>query len=82
MDGNSIVSSVFFAVYSTLPANRRRRGKVGGYIPGGVTDLLRLPSSDSGLSGLWLCGYTIFPGAGTLGNAMSEWSAVERIMKQ
>ncbi|WP_426448520.1 phytoene desaturase family protein [Paenibacillus sp. S-38] len=60
---------------------QRRRGKVGGYIPQGPLDLLRMSSAYSGLPGVYLCGDTVYPGAGTLGSAMSGWIAAERMLR-
>ncbi|WFA21083.1 FAD-dependent oxidoreductase [Paenibacillus mucilaginosus] len=60
---------------------QRSRGKVGGYIPQGPLDLLRMSSAYSGVPGVYLCGDTVYPGAGTLGSAMSGWIAAERMLR-
>lgn len=60
---------------------QRRKGKVGGYIPNGPYSWLRGHSCDSGIKGLWFCGDTIFPGAGTLGTTLSGIIAAEEASK-
>ncbi len=52
---------------------QRHLGKVGGYIPEGPASLFTAYSPRLSKQGLWACGDTVFPGAGTLGTAMSGW---------
>ncbi|TCP58118.1 C-3',4' desaturase CrtD [Tumebacillus sp. BK434] len=59
----------------------RERGKVGGYIPSGKFSWMSSYSPLSGLEGMWLCGDTVFPGAGTLGTALSGWIVADRISR-
>jgi C-3',4' desaturase CrtD len=57
----------------------RVQGKVGGYVPHSPWDVLKFQSVKSGIPGLWFCGDTVFPGAGTLGAALSGWTAADAI---
>ncbi|MGG4000466.1 phytoene desaturase family protein [Anoxybacillus kestanbolensis] len=57
----------------------RAFGKVGGYIPNGVFSLLSTYAPQTNVEGLWLCGDTVFPGAGSLGCALSGWIVADAI---
>ncbi|XWN52230.1 NAD(P)/FAD-dependent oxidoreductase [Anoxybacillus flavithermus] len=57
----------------------RAFGKVGGYIPNGVFSLLSTYAPQTNIEGLWLCGDTVFPGAGSLGCALSGWIVADAI---
>ncbi|MEK8131423.1 NAD(P)/FAD-dependent oxidoreductase [Paenibacillus filicis] len=59
----------------------RERGAVGGSVPRSALDLLRKRSGDTELPGVWICGDTVYPGAGTLGTAMSGWIAADRAVR-
>ncbi|ARU63764.1 hypothetical protein CBW65_02935 [Tumebacillus avium] len=59
----------------------REQGKVGGYIPSGKFSWMSSYSPMSGVEGMWLCGDTVFPGAGTLGTALSGWMVADRICR-
>ncbi|MBH0230486.1 phytoene desaturase family protein [Halobacillus yeomjeoni] len=50
---------------------RRKRGKVGGYAPTGRFSWLDSYSIRTGIDGVYQCGDTVFPGAGTLGVTLS-----------
>ena len=58
---------------------QRENGKVGGYIPSGKYSLLKSYSPNSGVEGLWFCGDTVFPGAGSLGSSLSGWMVADAI---
>lgn len=58
---------------------QRAYGKVGGYIPSGKYSLLKSYSPNSGVEGLWFCGDTVFPGAGSLGSSLSGWMVADTI---
>ncbi|WP_404461444.1 phytoene desaturase family protein [Sutcliffiella horikoshii] len=58
---------------------QRAYGKVGGYIPSGKYSLLKSYSPNSGVEGLWFCGDTVFPGAGSLGSSLSGWMVADAI---
>ncbi|NLP52239.1 FAD-dependent oxidoreductase [Bacillus sp. RO1] len=58
---------------------QRSYGKVGGYIPSGKYSLLKSYSPNSGVDGLWFCGDTVFPGAGSLGSSLSGWMVADAI---
>ncbi|KPB03005.1 phytoene desaturase family protein [Bacillus sp. CHD6a] len=59
---------------------QRAEGKVGGYIPSGKYSLLKSYSPNSRVEGLWFCGDTVFPGAGSLGSSLSGWIVADAIM--
>ncbi|KHE67428.1 NAD(P)/FAD-dependent oxidoreductase, partial [Halobacillus sp. BBL2006] len=50
---------------------RRNHGKVGGYAPEGRFSWLNSYSIRTGIEGVFQCGDTVFPGAGTLGVTLS-----------
>ncbi|WP_226581612.1 phytoene desaturase family protein [Halobacillus litoralis] len=50
---------------------RRKEGKVGGYTPTGKYSWADSYSIRTGISGIYQCGDTVFPGAGTLGVTLS-----------
>ncbi|RWZ58875.1 FAD-binding protein [Halobacillus fulvus] len=56
---------------------RRAQGKVGGYAPTGKYSWLNSYSARSGVKGMYLCGDTVFPGAGTLGVTLSGLTAAK-----
>ncbi|RXT06581.1 FAD-dependent oxidoreductase [Ammoniphilus sp. CFH 90114] len=58
---------------------QRQGGKVGGYIPTGRWSWLKAYSPDSGVAGLWFCGDTVFPGAGTLAAVISGTTAARNV---
>ncbi|NMH73271.1 FAD-dependent oxidoreductase [Bacillus sp. RO2] len=58
---------------------QRADGKVGGYIPSGKYSLLKSYSPNSRVDGLWFCGDTVFPGAGSLGSSLSGWMVADAI---
>ncbi|TWI58166.1 phytoene desaturase family protein [Halalkalibacter nanhaiisediminis] len=60
----------------------REDGKVGGYISTNKYSWLTSYSSYSGMDGLWLCGDTVFPGAGTLGTVLSGMNVAKQVMQQ
>jgi C-3',4' desaturase CrtD len=60
---------------------KRHFGQVGGYIPTGASSLFQQYSIRTGVESLWACGDTVFPGAGTLGTAMSGWQVAREITK-
>ncbi len=57
----------------------RAFGKVGGYISNGPFSLLSTYAPQTNVEGLWLCGDTVFPGAGSLGCALSGWIVADAI---
>jgi phytoene dehydrogenase-like protein len=57
----------------------RALGKVGGYIPNGALSLLSTYSPKTNVEGLWLCGDTVFPGAGSISCALSGWIVADAI---
>lgn len=57
----------------------RHQGKVGGYRPTGRWSWLNAYSPVTGADGLYMCGDTVFPGAGTLGTALSGWMVADRM---
>jgi len=57
----------------------RAQGKVGGYALHGKLAFLQAYSPYSGVEGLWFCGDTVFPGAGTLATALSGWIVADQI---
>ncbi len=57
----------------------REKGKVGGYRPTGRFSWLNAQSIYSGVDGLWFCGDTIFPGAGTLGTVLSGMTVAQQL---
>ncbi|ABZ83574.1 phytoene dehydrogenase, putative [Heliomicrobium modesticaldum Ice1] len=59
----------------------RHQGKVGGYIPTGPLSWLRSYPVRSGQSDLWFCGDTVFPGAGTLGTALSGMTVADQMTR-
>jgi C-3',4' desaturase CrtD len=59
----------------------RKERKVGGYIPNSKYSWLQSYSSVSGINGLWFCGDTVFPGAGTLGTTLSGITVAKEINK-
>lgn len=61
---------------------QRAYGKVGGYIPSGKYSLLKSYSPNSGVEGLWFCGDTVFPGAGSLGSSLSGWMVADSIKRK
>jgi C-3',4' desaturase CrtD len=58
---------------------KRHKGKVGGYVHKGPFSLIQSFSPRLPVQGLWACGDTVFPGAGTLGTAMSGWTVANQI---
>ncbi len=60
----------------------RFKGKVGGFVPQSGWDIFRYQSVLGGIKGLWFCGDTVFPGAGTLGAALSGWTAADSAQSQ
>ncbi|WP_226682492.1 phytoene desaturase family protein [Sutcliffiella horikoshii] len=58
---------------------QRAYGKVGGFIPSGKYSFLKSYSPNSGVEGLWFCGDTVFPGAGSLGSSLSGWIVADAI---
>ncbi|WP_010198641.1 phytoene desaturase family protein [Bacillus sp. m3-13] len=58
---------------------QRAHGKVGGYIPSGKYSLFSSYSPNSRVDGLWFCGDTVFPGAGSLGSSLSGWMVADAI---
>ncbi|QST02000.1 FAD-dependent oxidoreductase [Pontibacillus sp. ALD_SL1] len=60
---------------------KRDKGRVGGYIPNGRFSWLQHQSVYTGLTGIYACGDTVFPGAGTLGTSLSGWMVAEEIQK-
>ncbi len=58
---------------------QREKGKVGGYIPSSKFSLFNSYSPNSRIGGLWFCGDTVFPGAGTLGSSLSGWMVADAI---
>lgn len=57
----------------------RDQGKVGGYIPSGKFSWLKSFSTFSGIEGIWFCGDTVFPGAGTLGTVLSGMTVADQL---
>ncbi|WP_254853984.1 phytoene desaturase family protein [Halobacillus salinus] len=60
---------------------RRSKGKVGGYAPTGKYSWLNSYSIRSGIPGVYLCGDTVFPGAGTLGVTLSGLTAARELLR-
>ncbi|MCA0971130.1 NAD(P)/FAD-dependent oxidoreductase [Halobacillus litoralis] len=60
---------------------RRSKGKVGGYAPTGRYSWLNSYSVRSGIPGVYLCGDTVFPGAGTLGVTLSGLTAAREALR-
>ncbi|MCD5323959.1 MULTISPECIES: phytoene desaturase family protein [Pontibacillus] len=60
---------------------KRDKGRVGGYIPDGRFSWLKSQSIYTGLEGVYACGDTVFPGAGTLGTSLSGWMVANEIQK-
>ncbi|MBA2175153.1 FAD-dependent oxidoreductase [Halobacillus locisalis] len=60
---------------------RRRDGKVGGYAPTGRYSWLNSYSIRSGIKDVYLCGDTVFPGAGTLGVTLSGLMAARELLR-
>ncbi|MCP3027462.1 NAD(P)/FAD-dependent oxidoreductase [Halobacillus sp. A5] len=58
---------------------RRNEGKVGGYAPVGRWSWINSYSVRTGVKNLYQCGDTVFPGAGTLGVALSGRMAAKLI---
>lgn len=58
---------------------QRENGKVGGYIPSSKYSLWKSYSPNSRIGGLWFCGDTVFPGAGSLGSSLSGWMIADAI---
>ncbi|QPC45629.1 phytoene desaturase family protein [Mangrovibacillus cuniculi] len=58
---------------------QRKLGLVGGYVPTSKFSLFKAYSPNSGIEGLWLCGDTVFPGAGSLGSSLSGWTVANEI---
>lgn len=58
---------------------QRAYGKVGGYIPKSKYSLFKSYSPNSRVGGLWFCGDTVFPGAGSLGSSLSGWMVADAI---
>ncbi|WP_281888854.1 NAD(P)/FAD-dependent oxidoreductase [Paenibacillus sp. YYML68] len=61
---------------------QRELGYVGGPAPSRASDVLRMASPYTDTEGLWVCGDHVYPGAGTLGTAMSGWMVAERLSAQ
>ncbi|KGX93810.1 phytoene dehydrogenase [Pontibacillus halophilus JSM 076056 = DSM 19796] len=59
----------------------RHKGQVGGYAPTGKWSWLNSQSVYTGIPKMYVCGDTVFPGAGTLGTSLSGWLAAEELMK-
>lgn len=57
----------------------RALGKVGGYIPNGALSLLSTYSPKTNVEELWLCGDTVFLGAGSISCASSGWIVADAI---
>lgn len=60
---------------------RRSIGKVGGYAPNGRYSWLGSYSVRSGIPDVYLCGDTVFPGAGTLGVTLSGLTAARELLR-
>ena len=60
---------------------RRSFGKVGGYVPDGRFSWTKSYSIRTGLEGVFQCGDTVFPGAGTLGVTLSGLMAAKEMSK-
>ena len=61
---------------------KRAQGRVGGYIPTSWRSIFEGFSPKSNAEGFWLCGDTVFPGAGTLGVVMSGMTVSSRILNK
>lgn len=59
---------------------QRKSGLVGGYVPTSKYSLLKAYSPNSGIDGLWFCGDTVFPGAGSLGSSLSGWTVANELL--
>ncbi|SFG13614.1 C-3',4' desaturase CrtD [Halobacillus alkaliphilus] len=60
---------------------RRDQGKVGGYAPTGKYSWIRSYSIRTGIKGIYQCGDTVFPGAGTLGVTLSGLMAAQELTR-
>ena len=58
---------------------QRKQGLVGGYVPTSPYSLFKAYSPNSRIDGLWFCGDTVFPGAGSLGSSLSGWTVANEI---
>ncbi|WLR52946.1 FAD-dependent oxidoreductase [Bacillus tianshenii] len=61
---------------------KRPHGMVGGFGQSPAHSLFNSLSHRSGIDGLWLCGDSIFPGAGTIGVSVSGYHVYRSIVKQ
>ncbi|MFZ3588729.1 phytoene desaturase family protein [Bacillus sp. DJP31] len=60
----------------------RPSGMVGGYPQTIQNSLLNSISHRTGIKGLWLCGDSVFPGAGTIGVSVSGYHVYQSIQKE
>lgn len=60
---------------------KRPKGMVGGFPQTNEYSLFNSLSHRTGLDGLWLCGDSVFPGAGTIGVSTSGYHVYRSILK-
>ncbi|WP_110112712.1 FAD-dependent oxidoreductase [Bacillus sp. CGMCC 1.16541] len=60
---------------------QRKHGLVGGYVPTSKYSLFKAYSPNARIEGLWFCGDTVFPGAGSLGSSLSGWTVANELIQ-